>query len=206
MKKAALLFLLCGAGIILAGCAHGKITVWGPMILGEGHTRLADGTDASIYPEMTEGQYFQEPEPAVSPYVSNFQGKYRIWVESPSATLCTAEVAFDKASVLTFSQTFCLEFGDYNGDGNPDFALGQRLVGSANMLYQLYSIGLDGEISQLSFADGRNAFAFRAAQDAFSITPESRDGRLIFPYYDTALAGLKEAVYQWENGQFVSVP
>lgn len=206
MKKTALLLLLCGIGVILAGCAHKEITVQGPMILGEGHTQLADGTTAAVYLEMTEGQYFQEPEPAHSPYLSNFQGKYQIRVKGPSDTLCTAGVIFDGNAVLTFNQTFRLEFGDYNGDGNPDFTLGQRAVGSANMLYQMYSLGPDGEVSQLPFADGRSAFVFCAAQDTFSVIPEVRDGMMILSYYDTALASLKEAAYQWENGQFVKVP
>lgn len=207
----ALGFSLLGSVMVFIGCKNAEITVQAPIILAEGHTQLASGENVAVYLEMIKGRYFQA-DLGESPYLSNFQGTYQFRVTekaNPSNTLCTEVISFDDGGELNFSQTFVLGFQDYNGDGNPDFTLGQRSVGSTNMLYQLYSLNSDGNIYNLTFSDGHKAFIALADTNkasSFSIKLELRDGQVIIPYYDAEFGGIKEISYQWENNSFFNVP
>lgn len=211
-----LMICLLGTALVLAGCEQKKqqleeqqaeITVQAPIVLAEGHTQLADGKNVAIYLEMTKGKYFQAT-PGEMPYASNFQGTYQFRItesEHPCDALYTQEVPFDDGAELNFNQTFTLEIQDYNDDGNPDFTLGQRSVGSTNMLYQMYSIDPNGKIFGLSFSDGHKAFMVLADAtkgDSFSIKLETKNGELIIPYYDTELGKTREVSYQWKNNSF----
>lgn len=206
-------FCLFGSTLALTSCGHyghTEITVQSPVILAEGYAQLANGKDAAVYLEMTKGTYFQA-SPGESLYTSNFQGDYQFRAAEsayPSNTLCIEVVSFDDGAELNFNQTFTLEFQDYNGDGNPDFTLGQRSVGSTNMLYRMYSLDPNGNIYDLTFSDGHKAFmafADTTKADSFSIKLEIRDGELVIPYYDTGLGRIKETVYRWENNSFFTV-
>lgn len=197
-------FILLGSALVLIGC---DITDQSPVILGEGSARLADGKSVAVYLEMTKGEHLQT-SPGESPYTSYFQGTFQFRVsegDHPFDTLYTGAAVCDGGTELTISQPFTLEFQDYNGDGNPDFTLGQRSAGSTNMLYQLYSLDPDGTIYDLSFSDGHKAFialADTTKAESFSIQLEMRDGQLIIPYYDTELGEIKELSYRWEKGGF----
>lgn len=198
---------LLGCVLVLTNCEHTEINVQAPIILAEGYTQLANGKNVAVYLEMTKGRYFQA-NAGESPYVSNFQGTYQFRVvekANPSNTLCTKIIFFDEGTDLNFNQTFILAIQDYNEDGNPDFTLGQRTIGSTNMLYQLYSFDDDGKIYDLSFSNGQKAFMALAdtnKANSFSIELERRDGQLIIPYYDTELGKIKEISYRWENNSF----
>jgi len=202
-------FGLLGFTLVLTNCKHTEITVQAPIILAEGYTQLANGKNVAVYLEMRKGRYFQAAA-GESPYISNFQGTYQFRVTeeaNPSNTLCTEVVSFDEGTELNFNQTFPLKIQDYNGDGNPDFTLGQKSIGSTNMLYQLYSLDSNGKIYDLPFSDGHKAFMALADTNkatSFSIELETRDGELIITYYDTELSKLKEISYRWENNSFIN--
>lgn len=218
MRKHLMLLTLCllGTTLVLAGCKQNEkriteqqpeIVVQAPIILAEGHTQLADGKYVVVYLEMMKGEYFQAI-PGEQPYASNFQGTYQFRVaenDYPYHTLYTQEVSFDDGMELTFNQTFTLEMQDYNEDGNPDFTLGQRSVGSTHMLYQMYSIDPDGKIFDLSFSDGHKTFAALADTtkgESFSIKLEVKNGQLVIPGYDVELGKTEEMRYHWENNSF----
>lgn len=215
-KQFVLMACLLGATLVLNACGQRErqmaehqveIMVQAPIILAEGHAQLADGKYVVVYLEMIKGEYFQTI-PGEKPYVSNFQGTYQFRVaesDYPYNTLYTQEVSFDDGTELTFNQTFILEMQDYNEDGNPDFTLGQRSVGSTHMLYQMYSIDRDGKIYDLSFSDGHKAFAALADTtkgESFSIKLEVKNGELVIPSYDMELGKIKEMRYQWGNNAF----
>lgn len=210
-KLSAAGFILFAFTLALTGCKSGDTAPQSPMILAEGRAQLSDGKDVSVFLEMTEGESHQAA-PGESPYPSYFQGTFEFRVSesgSPFDTLYTGAAVFDGGAELTIPQPFTLEFQDYNRDGNPDFTLGQRRVGSANMLYQLYSLDPGGTVYDLSFSDGHKAFmalADTTKAESFSIQLETRDSELIIPYYDTGLAKIKELSYQWENDAFQNTP
>lgn len=208
-RLSAIGFIILGSALVLTGCKPADNTVQSPVILAEGSARLADGKSVAVYLEMTKGENLQA-SPGESPYPSYVQGTFQFRVsegEYPFDTLYTGAAVFDGGTELTFPQPFTLELQDYNGDGNPDFTLGQRSAGSTNMLYQLYSLDADGNIYDLTFSDGHKAFialADTTKAESFSIQLEMREGWLIILYYDTGLVGIKELSYRWENGAFQS--
>ena len=218
MRKHLLPLMVCllAVTLVLAGCEHKErqlveqqvqIIVKAPIILAEGYTQLVDGKNVAVFVEMTKGKYFQASHGEM-PYASNFQGTYQFRIadsEYPYDTLYMQEISFDDGAELIFNQTFTLEIHDYNEDGNPDFTLGQRSVGSTNMLYQMYSIDPNGKIFDLPFSDGHKAFlalADTTKGDSFSVKLETENGELIIPYYDTELGQTKEITYQWKNDSF----
>lgn len=208
-RLSAIGFIILGSSLVLTGCKPADTTVQSPVILAEGSAQLGSGKNVAVYLEMTKGRYIQA-SPGESLYPAYFQGNFQFHVsesEYPFDTLYIGAVVFDGGTELTFPQPFTLEFQDYNRDGNPDFTLGQRNVGSTNMLYQLYSLDVNGSIYDLSFSDGHKAFmalADTTKAESFSIQLEMREGRLIILYYDTGLVGIKELSYRWENGAFQS--
>lgn len=209
-RLSAIGFIILGSLLVLTGCKPADTTVQSPVILAEGSAQLGSGKNVAVYLEMTKGRYIQA-FPGESLYPAYFQGNFQFHVsesEYPFDTLYTGAVVFDGGTELTFPQPFTLEFQDYNRDGNPDFTLGQRNVGSTNMLYQLYSLDVNGSIYDLSFSDGHKAFmalADTTKAESISIQLEMRDGDLLIPYYDTELAKIKELSYQWENGAFQNI-
>lgn len=219
MSKNRLILLACflGCMLVFVGCEREEqaaqqqdsmdITIQAPIILAEGHTQTADGNYVLVYLEMTQGKYFQAL-PGERPYASNFQGTYRFRVAEdkyPYNTLSTQNVDFDNGAELNFNQTFTLEIQDYNADGNPDFTLGQRSIGSTNMLYQIYSIDPSGQVFDLSFSEGNKTFAALAdttSGDSFSIKLETENGKLMISCYDIEHGEVKETAYQWKNNSF----
>lgn len=190
-----LIFLL-----MLSSCA-GKtpkppaITAADPILMASGAVQLPDGRTAEVSLEMTEGEYFQAG-PDRSPYRSNFCGRYRLRAEFSDGAAAELPIAFD-SETLTFDAPFTLLFGDYNGDGQPDFTIGQY-ASLSNSLYQFYTLTADSSLALLPFRDG---IPMVLSMD-FSIAPEVRQGKLILPVWDSE-KGAAELSCSWDGEAFV---
>ena len=200
MKKYFLIFVIIILGLLISGC-HDKIIVQDPIILATGSAKLHDNRDIYIYLEMMEGSYFQD-NGTESPYLTNYQGKYQIRVFCPETkkNLSTYPITFD-GTVLVFPQSFSLIIQDYNSDGNPDFTLGQRMMGNQNYLYQFYSINADGFVETLLFD---NQVFIPIASHDFSVSVPFTNQTLFVPFYDNQLGQEIEVVYRWNGQNFVS--
>jgi hypothetical protein len=89
---------------------------------------------------------------------------------------------------------FSLTFDDYNGDGLPDFSLGQSLSGNL-MACTLFTLDRDGTIRPIS-----EPFAIRAGHDGFSPQFEKTEGGFTTAFYDNAGGETRYVTYRWDEG------
>lgn len=121
----------------------------------EGTAALAGGEKISVRLVMTDGKYFDQNYAGYGGgiYPENYQGSYEIRVLNSGGELLS-KIGFQSNEwpEANFPGKFTLLFGDYNGDGNPDFSIGQW--GSSSMsLYQIYTVLPDGTVKKISGED-----------------------------------------------------
>ncbi|MCL2351492.1 MAG: hypothetical protein FWC55_03060 [Firmicutes bacterium] len=143
---------------LLSGCTHksakNDITITSPFVISHNMVALNDGSTVFINVEMVKGQYTFIPGPDRL-QGNNWTGDYQVRVYTDEfdlgsvlylAPITANDIGSDTA--MDFSQPFSLVFDDYNGDGNPDFTMGQYGAGNWDN-YALFTINAKGEVSLL---------------------------------------------------------
>jgi len=142
-----------------------------------------------------KGKYAKNP--ILGPFEGdNWTGQFQLRVIGPTGKV------FDKLNLPSnqytlFMKKFQFQFADYNGDGNPDFTLGQY-AGSNGNWYELFTITPKGifqlqtEPTQLFVSDFTYSPVFQKVNpNGFKIK-----------YYDNAKAKWFWATYLWKKGKF----
>lgn len=169
---------------------------------------LDNGFDIQLI--LLDGRTFTDKDVPIGGniYTINFTGEYELQVLKdgkiisimPNEQLLTN--SFDGVS-LNFSSEFEFEINDYNGDGNPDFTIGQW-SGSSNNLHEIYSVAKGGKITKLTKEGGIYTSDGKNASD-FSIQLALEDnGRLRAAQYDIEQGKIITVYYNWneETGVF----
>ncbi|PYI56603.1 hypothetical protein [Paenibacillus flagellatus] len=175
-------------------------TLADPVVVGEGDADLnGDGVAERIRIWWTEGREMDESSPG--PFAGAYRsGKFEAAAyESGGRELARfalneafggGEMSFRKA------EPFPLRFDDYNGDGAPDFAIGQR-GGTNGSVYALLTASSDGFrvlAADIYSADSRESIRYRkAGERAFVNT-----------YYDQQKGAYMDVVRRWRDGTFVA--
>ncbi|MGG0168874.1 hypothetical protein [Paenibacillus dokdonensis] len=103
---------------------------------------------------------------------------------------------------LIFNSFFDIEFGDYNGDGEIDFTIGQ--YGSSNgNVYKIFTLSKDGQIRELKIK-GQNELVISGGDSRYStklikISSQSFQKK----YYDNAKGKTFEDTYKWDGQEFM---
>lgn len=103
---------------------------------------------------------------------------------------------------LMFNSFFDIKFGDYNGDGDIDFTIGQ--YGSSNgNVYKIFTLSKDGQIRELKIK-GQNELAISGGDGRYS-TKLIKSGSQSFQkkYYDNAKGKTIEDTYKWDGQEFM---
>jgi len=173
-------------------------------VLSSGQIRVAGGS-FEVYVEMVDGKYYTEDEvgPGGGTYPENYEGTYRLRVVQPelsareNTVFVYDRMADDFGGQLNFSGSFNLVWDDYNGDGQPDFTLGQW-AGSNGNIYNLYTQNDRGQIVRLD-TGGEMYMAERGP----SVRLEKIDDtRFTTSYYDQIEGSYKQRVYEWNGTGF----
>ena len=108
---------------------------------------------------------------------------------------------------LGFGGTFPLAFGDYNNDGNPDFAIGRSCKTDPDFQYILFSVDSKGILSALPVDDGYKdeGFVYNAESGSSTGFPLLKDGETGFT---VSLCGLDDTgyvagKYVWNGSKFI---
>ena len=151
---AAIILASCSGSVSNAPVSSADITVISPFVISHNMVTLADGNVVFVNIEMVRGQYVFVTAPDRL-RGNNWIGDYQVRVYTDESNLNSVlylapitanDIGAD--STMNFSQPFSLIFDDYNGDGNPDFTLGQ--YGSGNWdNYTLFTINSKGWVSRL---------------------------------------------------------
>ena len=170
-----------------------------------------EGAHVFVKLVMTQGRYITEEDGialggGIGP--KNYVGKCRLeiwtknWEGKEGKPLYLYNVAGDGGEEMTFctdsdALPHLLEFEDYNGDGNPEFTLGQW-AGSSADAYTLFSIDETGAPRQISGA--YEIFASNGKSSAFEYSAlfEKTEGGFQTMIYDNALGEFVSQEYQWD--------
>ncbi|MCC3376289.1 M56 family metallopeptidase [Cohnella sp. REN36] len=178
------------------------------VVLSTARVDLADGGLLYVKVEMTAGKHETEAEaggPGGGIYADNYIGTYRIRVVNPAlSTPGSTAFVYDglmedfRERELNFGGPFDLAIADYNGDGRPDFTLGQW-AGSNGAIYHLYTLNDRGEIEKLD--TGGEIYV---ADHRPSVHLDRIDGPgFAASYYDQESGTYRQSVYNWTGDRFV---
>ncbi|MBB6670418.1 M56 family metallopeptidase [Cohnella nanjingensis] len=180
------------------------------VLLSSSRVDLANGGILYVNVEMVEGRHETEAEaggPGGGIYADNYTGTYRLRVVNPAlSTQGSTAFIYDGLmedfgeKTLNFGGKFDLAWADYNGDGQPDFTLGQW-AGSNGGIYRLYTLTERGEIVKLD--TGGEMYI---ADHLPSVLLEQLGGnRFAAKYYDQESGEYKQWIYQWDKDKFAQV-
>lgn len=118
-------------------------------VLSHSEIRTKQGETLYVNLEMTDGKHYTEEEaggPGGGIYPDNYSGTYRLRVVDGGGKTVSTFSAM--GGQLNFGGAFELAWADYNGDGQPDFTLGQW-GGSNGDVYALYTLNAQNAIEKL---------------------------------------------------------
>ena len=143
-----------------------------------------------------KGQHTSKP--IIGPIGDNYTGQFQLRVvNSMGKMLFKFDLPDNKDNPLVFGGKFQFHLADYNGDGSPDFTLGQY-ADSNGYWYRLYTIKSSG-LYQLPTAQ---LFVSGFTTYSPSFTLMKPNGFQI-KYYDNSKAEWFRATYEWNDGKFV---
>lgn len=145
-----------------------------------------------------KGQYVDNT--IVGPFQgNNWTGQFQLRVvNSTGSTVSKLSLPDNKFTRLIFMRKFQFHFADYNGDGYPDFTLGQH-AGSNGNWYEIFEVKAHG-ILQLQTKPNAQLFVSEFAYSPLFQKVKPNGFRI--KYYDNSKPGWYQATYSWHNGIF----
>ncbi len=129
----------------------------------------------------------------------NWTGHFQLRVVNRAGKVLSSIALPDNKYTRTlFMRRFQFHFADYNGAGNPDFALGQYFD-SNGYVYSLFAVAPKG-LSRLRIVPAQLFVADSSYSPLFqTVSPNGFSVK----FYDNAKAKWFRATYVWKGGQFV---
>lgn len=163
---------------------------------------IEDGTQITVELWMREGVYFDDEHEVPSIYVheENYRGRYVVKTVDESGNILwefELENLWDicEADEFNFSKDFTIYSKDYNGDGCPEFSLGQP-VSSSDYAYILLTVMPDGRLEKLCEED-----ILCCESKVFSVEfgQEVDSQNLMVEAWDNALGEARKIIYVWDE-------
>lgn len=122
------------------------------FVAAENSAALSGGKKVLVRLVMTDGQFFTEAYAGSGggTYPDNYRGNYELQIVGPDGSLLS-KTAFQpvEGEKANFPGKFTLLFDDCNGDGNPDFTIGEWGSSTLN-LYTIDTLLPDGTVKKIS--------------------------------------------------------
>lgn len=178
------------------------VTVTGTMTLSRNDMFTIMQKPYFIDIELVNGTYSEDwsPGPFMGP---NWSGEFHLVLRDDIGNeLSSATVNDFYTDPLLFNATFDLSFDDYNGDGNPDFTIGQYGTSNGNY-YKLFTLTSGNEFKELD-TGGRDGM-FISADDSMYSTHLNKIGEASFQtaYYDNSTGQHVKSIFTWDGERFV---
>lgn len=176
-----------------------KVEISGPITVS--HNPLTNRPQ-SLDLQLIDGAYSEDwitPSPIMG---RSWSGRFALVLNDEQGNqLSTFPISEHFAdTTLLFNDFFQIQFEDYNGDGDPDFTIGQ--YGSSNgSIYKLFTLRKNNVIEELAIKPVSELFI--SGSDRYSTKLEKVD-KLSFTisYYDNAEGKQKEDIFQWDGTAF----
>ncbi len=202
---------LLAVSFLLSGCA--RTTQGDPqdetagdpvrdLLLAQGDTVLGDGRSATVRLVLREGVFLTGDQVALGGGLGekNYQGVCEVQVLADGEALSSLALEGDGREELLFSDVglpFALHFADYNGDGNPDFTIGQW-AGSTADCYTLFTIAPDGTITPQSGPYAIFASDGKEDQNEYCAVFVQKENGFATQVYNNATGEYEQIPYIWD--------
>jgi len=181
------------------------ITVQGTFTLSRNDLLPVTGRNEYLNVVLVRGTYHEDWNPG--PFMGgNWSGDFELlWTDEQGTRLAALDLADLHAEPLVFGSFFQLSFGDYNGDGAPDFTLGQ--YGTSNEdVYELYTLLPDHRIERLPVDEGNELF-ISGGGNRYSVPLEMEDSRSFRTlHYDNSTGKYVKQLFKWDGTRFERSP
>ena len=196
MLVTALLLAACGTQAETPEDSFSSIRVEGPMT-------IATGTvgDRMLKLLLVKGRYYEDWN--LGPMMGGiWEGDFELALEDASGqTLSTKALnRMHDSDPMAFNDRFEITTGDCNGDGCPDFLIGQYGSSNGNN-YQIYTIGDDNEIRELGLKD-QTYLSISEADGRYATRLEMVDGQTFRVRYYNNVEGMQQTDWRWNGTQF----
>lgn len=172
------------------------------LVLAQGDAVLGDGRSVTVRLILREGVFLsgEQVAPGGGLGEENYQGVCEVQVLADGEALSSLVLEGDGREELLFSDTslpFALRFADYNGDGNPDFTIGQW-AGSTADCYTLFTIAPDGTVTPQSAPYAIFASDGKEDQNEYCAVFEREGNGFIARFYNNATGEYERIPYRWD--------
>lgn len=191
------------AGTPAARSAQSVSVIREPVTLSRNELFPVTGRQEYLNLRLVQGQYSEDwatPEP----FGRWWSGTFELTVtDAEGKVLSTFPLSGHFREELGFGDFFPIQFGDYNGDGQPDFTIGQ-VASQHGSFYKLFTLNQDHTLAELTLSPEQELLI--SSPERYSAKLE-RAGSKSFKarYYDSAKGQEVEALYQWDGGKFQRV-
>lgn len=178
-----------------------SVNVLGPVTISRNSLFLITDKAEFLDLQLLEGQYSEDwvtPSPLIG---RSWMGLFQLVVTNEQGNvLSTFSLSDHYNEELFFNDFFQIQFDDYNGDGDPDFTIGQ--YGSSNgNFYKLFTIRQGNIIEELSIQPSRELFISGLERYSAKLDKVGANG-FKKSYYDNAAGKNIENIYEWDGSVF----
>lgn len=179
-----------------------SVTVTGTMTLSRNDMFTIMQKPYFIDIELVNGTYSEDwsPGPFMGP---NWSGEFHLVLRDDIGNELSRVALNDfYTDPLLFNSTFDLSFDDYNGDGDPDFTIGQYGTSNGNY-YKLFTLTSSNEFKELNA--GERDGMFISANDSMYSTHLNKidDSSFQTTYYDNSIGRNVKSLFIWDGEGFM---
>ncbi|TCM96359.1 membrane-bound metal-dependent hydrolase YbcI (DUF457 family) [Paenibacillus sp. BK033] len=178
------------------------ITVAGTMTLSRNDMIAIMNKPYFIDIELVNGIYSEDwsPGPFMGP---NWSGEFQLVLRDDLGNELSRVALNDfYTDPLLFNSTFELSFDDYNGDGDPDFTIGQYGTSNGNY-YKLFTLTGSNEFQELE-AGGSEGLFISAVDSTYSTgLNKLNDSSFQTDYYDNSTGQHVKSTFAWDGKKFM---
>lgn len=187
-----------------AELAESKVTFLGRVTISHNELFSVADRKGSLDLELLEGQYFEDwitPSPFMG---RSWSGRFALVLNDEQGNqLTTFPISDHFSEPLLFNDFFQIQFADYNGDGDPDFTIGQ--YGTSNgSFYKLFTLRNNNVIEELAIKPGSELFI--SGSDKYSTQLNKVDEHSFTKsYYNNAEGKDIQDLFRWDGTAFHKV-
>lgn len=199
-----LIFSGGGAAAAQDEAAGSSVETRGPVTVSRNDLFPVTGNKEFLNLQLLKGTYSEDwstPSPLAG---RSWSGQFRLEItDEQGEALGTFALSRHFPEELRFGDLFQIQFADYNGDGQPDFTIGQYGSGNGSV-FKLFTLQPDQTIRELQIK-GAASGLFISSADRYSVKLDAIEGGFRASHYDNALGRQVETAYRWDGAAFQEV-